>query len=122
MYDIEGVEDEQFIFTDKIYPVPVLNVYSDSSWDILGQRPQYAANYRMLLDSNENAFHVYISGVGHLALTDFALTSPFLTRLLDGKKPTTETEYCLKTINKVCLEFFNSYLKGDGEFTSSGSY
>jgi len=122
MYDIEGVEDEQFIFTDKIFPVPVLNVYSDSSWGILGQRPQYAANYRMLLDSNENAFHVYISGVGHLALTDFALTSPFLTRLLDGKKPTTETEYCLKTINKVCLEFFNSYLKGDGEFTSSGSY
>jgi dienelactone hydrolase len=122
MYDIEGIEDEQFVFTDKIYPVPVLNVYSDSSWSILGERPQYAANYRMLFDTDATAFNVYISGVGHLALTDFALTSPFLTRILDGKKPTTETVYYLKTINKICLEFFNSYLKGDGEFTSSGSY
>jgi dienelactone hydrolase len=122
MYDIEGIEDEQFVFTDKIYPVPVLNVYSDSSWSILGERPQYAANYRMLFDTDATAFNVYISGVGHLALTDFALTSPFLTRILDGKKPTTETVYYLKTINKICLEFFNSYLKGGGEFTSSGSY
>ncbi len=122
MYDIEGIEDDQFVFTDKIYPVPVLNVYSDSAWGILGQRPQYAANYRMLFDTDATAFNVYISGVGHLALTDFALTSPFLTRILDGKKPTTETVYCLKAINKVCLEFFNTYLKGGGEFTSSGSY
>lgn len=122
MFDIEGIENEQFVFTDKIYPVPVLNVYSDSSWGILGERPQYAANYRMLSDTDATAFNVYISGVGHLALTDFALTSPFLTRILDGKKPTTETVSCLRTINKICLEFFNSYLKEEGEFTSSGSY
>ena len=122
MYDIVGIEDEQFVFTDMIYPVPVLNVYSDSSWSILGERPQYEANYRMLTDTDATAFNVYISGIGHLALTDFALTSPFLTRILDGKKPTTETVSCLRTINKICLEFFNSYLKGDGEFTSSGSY
>jgi dienelactone hydrolase len=123
MYDIEGIEDDRFIFTGKIYPVPVLNVYSDSSWNILGERPQYAANYRMLLDNDATAFNVYISGVGHLALTDFALTSPFLTRISDRKKLTTEkTVYCLKTINKVCLEFFNSYLKEEGGFTSSGPY
>ncbi len=78
MYDIE---DEQFVFTDKIYPVPVLNVYSDRSWSILGERPQYAANYRMLFDTDATAFNVYIRGVGHLALTDFALTNPFLTRI-----------------------------------------
>lgn len=35
MYDIQGVKDDRFVFTDKIYPVPVLNVYSDSSWSIL---------------------------------------------------------------------------------------
>jgi dienelactone hydrolase len=123
MCDIEGVEDEQFVFTDKIYPVPVLNVYSESSWGILGERPQYAANYRMLSHTDATTFNVYISGVGHLALTDFALTSPFLTSILDGEKLTTEEAInCLKTINKVCLEFFNSYLKGAGEFRSGGSY
>jgi len=123
MYDIEGIEDGRFVFTDKIYPVPVLNVYSDSSWSILGEQPQYAANYSMLSDTDATTFNVYISGVGHLALTDFALTSPFLTSILDSEKSTTEKAvYCLKTVNKVCLEFFDAYLKGEGEFTSSGSY
>lgn len=123
MYDIEGIEDGQFVFTDEIYPVPVLNVYSDSSWNILAKRPQYAANFNMLSDSNPSTFNVYISGVGHLALTDFSLTSPLLTRFLDGNKITTEKAlYCLNTINKVSLEFFNSYLKEEGEFTLSGLY
>jgi hypothetical protein len=113
-----GIGHEQFVFTDSVYPVPVLNVYSDSSWGILGERPQYAANYRMLFNTDADAFHFHISGVGHLALTDFALTSPFLTRIFDGKKPTTEAVSGLRTINKICLEFFNRYLKEDGEFTS----
>lgn len=122
MWDIEGVEDENFVFTDKIYPIPVLNVYSDSSWSILGDRPQYKANFKMLADTDASVFNVYINGVGHLALTDFALTSPFLTRIFDGKRPAKEAVYCLEVINKVSLEFFNSYLKGEGEFISGGSY
>jgi dienelactone hydrolase len=122
MYDIEGVEDGRFIFLDETYPVPVLNVYSDSAWHILSDRPQYAANYALLTDIDATAFNLYIKGVGHLGLTDFALTSPLLTRVLDGQKSTKEAEDYLKTINKICLEFFNSYLKGEGEFMSSGSY
>jgi hypothetical protein len=100
----------------------VLNVYSDSSWSILAERPQYAANYALLSGANSTAYNFYISGIGHLALTDFALTSPFLTCILDRQKSTREAVYFLKTINMVSLEFFNSYLKGEGEFTSSGSY
>lgn len=116
MFDIEGVENGQFIFIDDTYPVPVLNVYSDSSWNILSDRPQYKANYAMITADNPHSFSVYISGVGHLALTDFALTSPILTRIFDGQKLTKEAEDALKTINGICLEFFNSYLKGEGEF------
>ena len=122
MSDIEGIEDGRFVFTDKIYPVPVLNVYSDSSWSILAERPQYAANYSMLSVTETTVFNVYISGVGHLSLTDFALTSPFLTRILDGQKSTTEPEYSLRTINEICLNFFNSFLKGEGEFSSNITY
>ena len=122
MCDIEGVEDGEFVFTDEDYPVPVLNVYSDTGWSILDKRPQYAANYAMLSDTDETAFNVYISGVGHFTLTDLALTSPILTRILNGQKSTTDTEYCLKTINKVSLEFFDCYLKGEGEFKSAGTY
>lgn len=122
MYDIEGVKDDEFVFTDKPYPVPVLNVYSDSSWDHLGEWPQYKENYALLTEPPANAFNVHIKGVGHLSLTDFARTSPILTWVLNGKISTTSTENCLKTINKVCLEFFDSYLKGEGQFTAGEEY
>jgi len=122
MCDIVGVKDGEFVFKDDIYPVPVLNVYSDSSWSNLSQWPQYEENYVLLSGSNATAFNVYMSGVGHFNLTDLALTSPLLTRIFNGKKSTTGTEYCLKTTNKICLEFFDSYLKGKGEFTADGMY
>ncbi len=122
MYDIEGVENKEFIFTDMDYPIPVLNVYSDSAWAILAKRPQYEVNYRMLDEKIEDVFNVYIRGAGHLALTDFAITSPILTGILDGKNDSDKTLYYLKTINMVSLEFFNSYLKSEGDFTLSGSY
>lgn len=121
MCDIKGVEDGEFIFIDEIYPVPVLNVYSDSSWRHLDQWPQYAENYALLANTNGIAFNVHIKGVGHLTLTDLALTSPFLTRIFNGHESTTNTEYCLKVVNKTCLEFFDCYLKGEGEFTPNYS-
>ena len=122
MCDIKGVKNNEFVFTSEKYPVPVLNVYSDSSWGHLANWTQYAENYSLLSNTNPTAFNVYISGVGHFTLTDLALTSPFLTRMLNGQKSTTNTEYCLKVINKVSLNFFNCYLKGEGKFTSSGTY
>ncbi|MCB2295175.1 acetylxylan esterase [Clostridium algoriphilum] len=122
MCDIEGVKDDEFVFLDEVYPAPVLNVYSDNSWSHLSEWAQYAENYAMLSNTKATAFNVYISGVGHLTLTDLALTSPFLTRFLNRRKSTTDTDYCLKTISKVCLEFFDCYLKGECKFTSGGTY
>ncbi len=122
MCDIEAVKNGEFVFKNEIYPVPMLNVYSDSSWSNLAQWPQYAENYALLSGANSTAFNVHMSGVGHFTLTDLALASPLLTRIFNGKKSTTSTEYCLKTINKICLEFFDSYLKGKGEFTVNATY
>lgn len=124
MCDIEGVKDNEFVFIDEVYPVPMLNVYSDGTWSRLSELAQfqYAENYALLSNTPANAFNVYIKGVGHLTLTDLALVSPFLTRTLNGQKSETDTEYCLKTINKVTLEFFDCYLKGIGEFKSGGTY
>ena len=122
MYDIEGVKDGEFVFTDAKYPVPVLNVYSDSSWSHLAEWTQYAENNALLSNPDANTFNVHIRGVRHLGLTDFALTSPILTRILDGQKSTTPADDVLKTINKISLQFFDQYLKGEGEFTSAGTW
>ena len=122
MCDIKGVENGKFVFTDEIYPVPVLNVYSDDGWSVLANAPQYAENQALLSETNSTAFNVHISGVGHLTLTDLPRTSPFLASILNKQKSTTNTEYCRKTINKISLEFFDCYLKGVGKFTSGGTY
>jgi len=119
--DIEGVEDGEFVWNDTPYPVPVLNVYG-AAWSHLGEWTQYAENDALLSPTPATAFNVYIRGIGHLTLTDLALTSPLLTRMLNGHASTTDAEYALKTINKVCLAFFDSYLKDQGSFTAAGTY
>lgn len=122
MYDIEGVEEDAFIFTDADYEVPVLNVYSDSSWHILGERPQYRRNYEMLDDSLDSTYNVYIEGVGHFTLTDLALKSPILTNMLNGTESITDPTYCLRTINEVSLEFFDFYLKEEENINLDEKY
>lgn len=122
MDDIIGVEDNEFIFTDEKYPAAVLNIYSDASWSHLSEWSQYEQNYNLLTDTAATAHNVYIQGVGHLTLTDLALTSPIITRILNQKKSERTAEYSLKTINKLSLEFFDCYLKGIGDFASDGVY
>ena len=122
MCDIKYVKDNAFIWDEQKYPVPLLHVYSDSAWANLSEWPQYEKNYELLSDTGEDNLFVHISGVGHLTLTDLALTSPFLVRLLNGQRSTTSTEDCLRTINSLCLAFFDCYLKGQGRFSPNEKF
>ena len=122
MCDIIGVENGQFVWNEKTYPVPVLNIYSDSSWSRLDQLPQYEANAKLLADTNAISYNVHMRGAGHLSLTDLALTSPLLTRILNGRKAGIDTHYCLTTISRLALDFFDCYLKGRGTFVPQASY
>ncbi|MBI4899454.1 MAG: alpha/beta hydrolase [Actinobacteria bacterium] len=121
MYDIQGTKDGEFVWNQTLYPTPVLNVYTQS-WSHLGEWKQYAKNFALLPETSETAFNVYISGANHLSLTDLALLSPFLTTVLSGSQSTKDAETCLRIVNKVSLEFFDSYLKGKGAFKASGTY
>lgn len=111
MYDIKGVRSGQFIFTTDAYPVPVLNVYSDSSWEHLSEWAQYAENYRLLSSPDASTVNVHISGAGHLDLTDLTLTSPILTRLLNGQQSTRDSRDSVTLINQLSLTFFDANLK-----------
>lgn len=114
MDDIIGVENDVFIFDKAMYPKPLLKIYSDASWNNLFKWPQYKINYLMLYEKESKHHNVYIKGIGHLSLTDLSLSSPILTRLLNGQKDTKNTDETLKIINSLSLNFFNYYLK-DGE-------
>ncbi len=111
LYDIVGVEDNRFVWLNEEYPVPVLNIYSDSSWGHLSEWPQYARNAALLTDAPQTAVSLYLPGAGHFSLTDLALASPLLVRALEGGKPNPDPVGYLQSVNRACLEFFDRYLK-----------
>lgn len=117
LYDIAGVAGGEFVWRYEAYPVPVLNIYSDSSWSHLAEWTQYARNYALLSDASPNAVSLYLPGAGHFSLTDLALVSPLLTRLLEGAPPARPGIEYLQDVNQACLEFFNLYLKHQGKQT-----
>ena len=117
LYDIEGVENGAFLFINEVYPTPVLNIYSDDSWENLSEWGQYARNYALLSDTEATAFNMHINGVGHLALTDLALSSPFLVGMLDRSPMARDSVEVLNIINRLSLDFFDQFLKGEGEFS-----
>ncbi|PKN99329.1 MAG: alpha/beta hydrolase [Chloroflexi bacterium HGW-Chloroflexi-4] len=117
MYDIIGVENEAFVWNEQPYPLPLINIYSDSSWNHLNDWPQYALNARLLSEPTPDTFNFYLQGAVHLSLTDLGLTSPTLTNILSGEKYSLNPRDGLAKINQIVLNFFDSYLKGQGEFS-----
>ena len=110
LYDIIGAENDEFVFVDQPYPVPVLNIYSDSSWSHLSEWAQYARNAELLSSPSEMVINAYLPGAGHFSLTDLSLASPLLTRMLEGA-PNPDREGYLQEVSRVSLEFFDRYLK-----------
>ena len=47
-YDVVGVDNGEFVWNEETYPIPVLNIYSNS-WSH-HKWPQYAVNSRLLVD------------------------------------------------------------------------
>jgi dienelactone hydrolase len=117
MCDILDVIDNEFIFNDESYPTPVLNIYSDSSWEHLNEWPQYKQNYNYLINPTTHNFNIHIEGAYHLSLTDLSLVSPFLTSVLNGNQSSLSVNACLTRINHEVLSFLNCYLKDIGTYT-----
>ncbi len=110
--DLLDVRDDEFVLDLSPYPVPLMQIYTDSAWDRLDDWPQYAGNARLLSEQDDQTYSLHMEGMGHLGLTDLALASPLLTRLLDGR---TADPARLDEVNALCLSFLDRYVKGFGE-------
>lgn len=110
--------------TGNTYDIPILNIYSDQVWVQLQDGKEtgvYAAN-KISKKICPESFDLYLKGAKHLTLTDLALTSPFLTYMLNGEKTTIDLDYCMKIQREAILEFFDCYLKDGPTFTMEGTY
>ena len=109
--DITGIENNKYTFVDEKYPLPVLHIYSDAIYDRLSEITTYDMNYRLIKANNPKYRNVRISGVGHIGLTDMALTSPFFTNMIDGGLNSRKAPETLLEINDIVLDFLGEYNK-----------
>ena len=109
MCDMKGTHEEEFIWDESDYPVPMLNIYSDKGWKLLDSDHKYAQN-KKFRDSGRNSEVCHLKGSNHFTLTDLGLQSPLLCTLLGGSFSLEPAEG-LTEINRICLKFLEEHLK-----------
>lgn len=103
------------------YRVPLLNIYTDDVWRQLGKNSAYAAN-KTGNPNFKDAYTVHFEGAKHLSLTDLPLFSPILANMLQRGQADIDKYYCIETMNRLILEFYDYTLKGTGQFAPQGMY
>jgi dienelactone hydrolase len=125
-----GVQDGKPVINQDVYPVPLLSIYTDTMMNLMDHvsDPTIVLPQQYISDTAHDAFEVHIKGTNHLSLTDLPLVSPFLANMINGsadKGSTAQTAdkyQVLETMNETVLEFFNSYVKGEGRFQAAGTH
>lgn len=100
-------EDNTYEFTNEPYPVPLLNIYSDATWNRLDESALYEQNWNYINSENNQYLNVYIEGSGHIGLTDMHRVSPILTNMFDGGLNSEDYDTILKQINEAVLLFLD---------------
>jgi predicted dienelactone hydrolase len=124
-----GVVNGQPVINDKVYPVPLLSIYTDTMEKLMNSvTDPNSIPQKRISATSPNAYEVYITGTNHMSLTDLPLVSPFLVNMIDTtiKKADGGHEankyYVIETMNRLVLDFFNHYLKGEGDFHPADKY
>ncbi len=124
MCELTGVENDWYTLNPEPYPAPLLHIYSQYLYDngIVPNDEEYFEN-RLVSATAPKSYEVVFRGAQHMSLTDLALVSPVLANVLDsGRKAEIDKYYCIETLNRIILEFFDCYLKDTGSFASAGMY
>ncbi len=124
MCELTGVENDSYTVNPEPYPTPLLHIYSQYLYEngILMDDEEYFEN-RLVSATAPASYEVVFRGAQHMSLTDLALVSPILANALDsGRRTEIDQLYCLETMNRIILEFFDCYLKDTGSFRSAGTY
>ena len=114
LYDIIVVQANDFFWNNDEYPIPVLNIYTDGTYNKLASLSQYQKNYKYLITPRNDTFSIYLKGTGHFTITNLALTTPYITKVLNSMndtKATMDSKICLQYLNQIALAYFDCYLK-----------
>lgn len=114
--EVTGVENERNIVNSEPYTTPILS-FDNEEHHFSAQAAReadvpYANN--ILHDNAVCGYRTYIAGTGHMNYTDLPMYAPPLAKMLGTG--TVDASECMMTVNRITLEFFDSFLKGKGEF------
>lgn len=114
-----GFENGHAVLNQEPYPVPLLNLYNESHY---GDAVKLGTAYNNLSASAHavKAYDVLIRGSGHLNFTDLPLFSPTLAGMLGTG--TVDSRYCIETMNRIVLQYFDSTLKNAGDLKLQPEY
>ena len=105
-------ENNAVVLNTTPYPIPILNMYAEDHYTNSTELVGDAYNNFYATKNAICAYETVIQDAGHLNFTDLPLFSPTLAKMLGVG--TVDARYCIETMNKVVLEFFNGYLKDTG--------
>jgi dienelactone hydrolase len=127
-----GFVDGKPVINDKIYPVPLLSIYSDTMKQLMASamaaNPDIDYPQKRISATAPAAYEVYFAGTNHMSVTDLPIVSPFLVNMINGSVKNSggghgaDKYYVIEKMNSIVLEFFDCYLKGKGSFHSAGTY
>lgn len=115
--EVTGVENDMQIVKAEPYTTPLLSFDNEehhfSSLESREMGKPYANN--IVHDNAVCGYRTYIVGTGHMNFTDLPMFAPPLAKMLGTGS--VDPEECMLTVNRITLEFFDSFLKGKGEFS-----
>jgi dienelactone hydrolase len=120
------VVDGKEVLNNTPYPVPILTILSDELTKRIDAIPDATdvVAVKHVDATAPQAYEIHFAGTNHLSFTDLALASPLLTSLLNGSVNSVagsdaDPLATIEKLNATALEFFNVFLKGEGNFTAA---
>lgn len=112
-------ENGSYQYYEEAYPIPLFAIDNEEHY-LQGDTIDALYVNNVVLENALDSKHTYFVGSGHMNFTDLPLLSPVLASLL-GIGTIDETE-CVKTMNEIILQYFDYYLKGEGEININECY
>lgn len=117
-----GCDGENFLYNTEPYPLPLLDVNSDSLLENVAKDyangDQYINFY--IVQNGVDACEVTFDNAAHMNFCDLPLISPPIAAMFGvGKRDAHE---CVETMNDMVLNYFDYYLKNSSQLQIANEY
>ena len=117
-----GIDGNTVIINEEPYTTPLLDLQNQNHHDEAEQALKTGEPYsnNVIVQNAAISYRTYFAGSGHMDFSDLPLFAPPIAKMLGTGD--VNNEEMLKTLNGLVLEFFDCYLKGEGNFEVKDHY